>query len=95
MFPSSKWEGIAGCPRQDYCSGLPRRVSATSSGSIRISLLSPAARSATRSLKAVSFSFTQLFIQGVVNADSAKLCKGRQHTGPRLLKVLLSGSLFN
>lgn len=71
MFPSTKREGDADCPRQDCCSGLPRRVGPGSSKSISISpLLNPAARSAPRSLKAVSFSFNPPFIQGRVNADS-------------------------
>ena len=71
VFPSTKREGDADCPRQDCCSGLPRRVGPGSSKSISISpLLNPAARSAPRSLKAVSFSFNPPFIQGRVNADS-------------------------
>lgn len=61
---------LAGCPGQDCCSGLPRRVGPGGSESISVSLLGSAARSAPRSLKAVSCSFTPPFIQGRVNADS-------------------------
>ena len=49
---------------------LPRRVGSGGSESISISLPSPAARSALRSLKAVNFSFTQPFIQCILNANS-------------------------
>lgn len=57
-------------PRQNYCFGLPRRVGSGDSKSISISLLSPTARSDPRSLKAVNFSFTQPFIQCILNANS-------------------------
>lgn len=67
MFPSLKWEGDAVRPGQHCCSGLPRRVGRGGSKSISISALSPAARSAPGSPKAVSFSFTAPFIQSAVN----------------------------
>ena len=67
---------------------LSRRVGSGGSESISISLLSPAARSAPRSLKAVNFSFTQPFIQCILNANCARLCKGGQDAGPFCFQAL-------